>query len=174
MCGRYTVTTKKVDDLSSRFDAVLTQREQVKDGLGRYNVAPAQQVPAVVTTEEGERELRLLRWGLVPAWAKDLKVGYRMINAKSESVADSRAYGPLIAKPKHRALLVADGYFEWTKPEDPKAPKQPFFFQVDGGELFAFAALWTRAKVDDEWVRSVTLLTTKANDSVKPIPTGCR
>jgi putative SOS response-associated peptidase YedK len=60
-------------------------------------------VPAAVTTKEGERELRLLRWGLVPVWAKDLKVGYRMINAKSETVAESRAYGPLIAKPRSPA-----------------------------------------------------------------------
>lgn len=164
MCGRYTVTNTKADDLTDRFTAILKSKESVEDGLGRYNVAPTQRVPAVVTNDEGERELRLLRWGLVPVWVKDLKVGYRMINAKAETVAEKRTYAPLLRKPHHRALLVADGYYEWLRPEDPKQPRQPFRFTVDGGELFAFAALWTRSKIEDEWIESVTLLTTQANE----------
>jgi len=79
MCGHYTITDKDPDKLADRFDAILSTKESVEDRLGRYNVAPTQRVPAVVTNEEGERELRLLRWGLVPKWAKDLKTGYKMI-----------------------------------------------------------------------------------------------
>ena len=87
----------------------------------------------------GEREARLMRWGLVPRWAKDLKVGYRMINAKAENLDSSRAYSPLVGKFRHRCLIVADGFYEWMKAEDPKQPRQPWRFTVDGGEPFAFA-----------------------------------
>jgi putative SOS response-associated peptidase YedK len=172
MCGRYTVTDKKVDDLTARFNAILGDtKEKLEDGVGRYNVAPSQQVPAVVTSKEGERELRLLKWGLIPVWADDPKVGYRMINARADKVADSRAYGPLIKKPEHRALLVADGYIEWTKPEKKDAPKQPFIHRVDDGALFAFPALWTRSKIEDEWIASVTLITTDANEVARQVHT---
>ena len=98
---------------------------------------------------QGEREARLMRWGLVPRWAKDLKVGYRMINAKAENLTSSRAYGPLVGKFRHRCLIVADGFYEWMKAEDPKQPRQPWRFTVDGGEPFAFAGICTRK----EWER---------------------
>jgi putative SOS response-associated peptidase YedK len=163
MCGRYTITDKKTQKIADRFDAMLSSKERVEDGLGRYNVAPTQSVPAVVTNDDGEPELRLLRWGLVPKWAKDLKVGYKMINARAEGITEKKTYAPLIGKPHHRALLVADGYYEWLRPEDPKQPKQPMRFTVDGGELFSFAALWTRTRIDDELVESATMLITKAN-----------
>ncbi|MCD6016601.1 MAG: hypothetical protein K0R88_2685 [Solirubrobacterales bacterium] len=85
-------TRQKIAD---RFDAMLSTKEMVEDGLGRFNVAPTQSVPAVVTNDDGERELRLLRWGLVPKWAKDLKVGYKMINAKAETITEKKTYAPL-------------------------------------------------------------------------------
>ncbi len=85
-----------------------------------------------------------MRWGLVPRWAKDLKVSYRMINAKAENLTTSRAYSPLIGKFRHRCLIVADGFYEWMRAEDPKQPRQPWRFTVDGGEPFAFAGLCTR------------------------------
>jgi putative SOS response-associated peptidase YedK len=121
-------------------------------------------VPAVILNDEGERELTVLRWGLVPKWAKDLKVGYRMINAKAETIAEKKTYAPLIGKTHHRALLLADGYYEWQRPEDPKQPRQPFRFTVDNGALFAFAALWTRSCVEDELVESGVMLTTRPNE----------
>ena len=82
-----------------------------------------------------------------------------MINARVETVATKPAFRNLIAKSSRRALQIADGYYEWLKPEHRSAPRQPFFFQVDGGITFAFAALWTPAKIDGEWIHSVTLLT---------------
>jgi putative SOS response-associated peptidase YedK len=116
--------------------------------------------------EDAAREMRLLRWGLVPTWAKDLNAGYKMINAKTESLRKSPAYRPLVGKIRHRCLIIADGFYEWMKPEDPKQARVPVRFTVDGGEPFAFAGLWTRAKIDDEWVASCTIITTKPNEVV--------
>jgi putative SOS response-associated peptidase YedK len=89
-----------------------------------------------------------------------------MINAKAERLTESRAYAPLIGKFRHRCLIIADGFYEWLKSEDPKQPRQPFRFTVDGGVPFAFAGLWTRAVVDGEPVESATILTTGANHLV--------
>ena len=125
MCGRFTNTTKDTKKVADRFQVELEKalerkvaaapaKESVKDGaeakeksppgFGRFNVAPTQEVlvvrasPEPEEAEQGEREARLMRWGLVPVWAKDLKVGYRMINAKKENLVKSRAYGPLLGK----------------------------------------------------------------------------
>ncbi len=118
-----------------------------------------------------------MRWGLVPRWAKDLKVGYRMINAKAENLASSRAYSPLVGKYRHRCLIVADGFYEWMKAEDPKQPRQPWRFTVDGGEPFAFAGLCTRKEwddaadrgVDEGWLYSATIVTTTPNELVSRV-----
>ena len=115
-----------------------------------------------------------MRWGLVPRWAKDLKVGYRMINAKTETLTRSRAYAPLVGKFRHRCLIVADGFYEWMKAEDPKQPRQPWRFTVDGGEPFAFAGICTRKEwedpedrgFDDGWLYSCTIVTTTPNEVV--------
>ena len=126
----------------------------------------------------GEREARLMRWGLVPRWAKDLKVGYKMINAKAENLTSSRAYGPLVGKYRHRCLIVADGFYEWMRAEDPKQPRQPWRFTVDGGELFAFAGICTRKEWDnpedrgvdgDGFLYSCTIVTTTPNEVVAPV-----
>ena len=110
-----------------------------------------------------------MRWGLVPRWAKDLKVGYRMINAKTENLTKSKAYGPLVGKFRHRCLIVADGFYEWMKAEDPKQPRQPWRFTVDGGEPFAFAGICTRKEWEDDWLYSCTIITTTPNEVVKPV-----
>lgn len=152
-------------------------------GLGRFNVAPTQEILVVRADPDperaaaGAREARLMRWGLVPRWAKDLKVGYRMINAKAENLTSSRAYGPLVGKFRHRCLIVADGFYEWMKAEDPKQPRQPWRFTVDGGEPFAFAGICTRKEwddpedrgYDDGWLYSATIVTTTPNAVVAPV-----
>jgi putative SOS response-associated peptidase YedK len=116
----------------------------------------------------GEPEVRLLRWGLIPPWAKDLKSGAKLINSRVETVAQRSPFRTLIPKASRRALQIADGYFEWLAPEHQRRgePRQPFYFQVDGGETFAFAALWTPAKVAGEWINSITLLTCAASNPV--------
>jgi putative SOS response-associated peptidase YedK len=153
MCGRYT-NTKRPQEIDDRLGIPVSGGE----GTGRYNIAPTEQVLAVVAPK-GAPEARLLRWGLVPHWATDLKGAAKMINARSETVTTRAAYRALIPHSTRRALMVADGYFEWLKPERRSEPRQPFYFQVDGGELFAFAALWTPARIAGEHVESVTMLT---------------
>jgi putative SOS response-associated peptidase YedK len=181
MCGRYTLTKKEHDTLASRFEAKLGEKvtEKVKTpdgkehgpaGVARFNVAPTQEVLTVVRDgDDAEREMRLLRWGLVPKWAKDLNAGYKMINAKAESLQKSPAYRPLVGKIRHRCLIVADGFYEWMKAEDPKQPRQPVRFTVDGGEPFAFAGLWAKAKINGDLVSSCTIVTTEPNDVVSRV-----
>ena len=153
MCGRYT-NTAGPDELNERFRVPMLGEA----GTRRFNIAPTEEVLAIVSPK-GEAEARLLRWGLIPPWAKDLKGAARTINARIETVASKPSYRSLIPKGSRRALQVADGYFEWLKPEKRSEPRQPFFFQVDHGIPFAFAALWTPAKIDGSWIESVTLLT---------------
>jgi putative SOS response-associated peptidase YedK len=152
MCGRYT-NTAGPEELNDRFRVPIGSAE----GTGRFNVAPTEQVLAIVAPE-GEPRAELMRWGLVPSWSTEIK-GPLMINARIETVTEKPAYRRLIPRAARRALQLADGYYEWLKPEHRSQPRQPFHFQVDGGVPFAFAALWTPAKVDGEWLHSVSLLT---------------
>jgi putative SOS response-associated peptidase YedK len=158
VCGRYT-NTAGVQELNERFKVPFPG----EGGTHRYNVAPTEEVLAIVAPKGDRSEIgqqaRLLRWGLVPTWAKDAKIGNRMINAKMETVTERPAFRNLIGKGSRRALQIADGYYEWLKPERRGEPRQPFLFRVDGGVPFAFAALWTPAKIDGEWIESVVLLT---------------
>jgi putative SOS response-associated peptidase YedK len=153
MCGRYT-NTAGPEELNERFRVPISSDA----GTRRYNIAPTEQVLAIVSPK-GEPQARLLRWGLVPPWAHDLKGGAKMINARMETVATTPAYRGLIPKASRRALQLADGYFEWLKAERRGEPRQPFYFQVDRGIPFAFAAIWTPALIDGEWIASVSLLT---------------
>src|SRR3954466_10900243 len=141
MCGRYTLTTNDHQQLAQRFGAMMP----TEGGLGRFNVAPTERAVAVGNANEGGREAHLLRWSLVPSYAKDLK-GPPMFNARSETVATKAPFKQLIGRPRNRCLIVADGFYEWLRPEDKKAPRVPFRFTVDGGEPFAFAGLWCWSK----------------------------
>ncbi|MEA2315277.1 MAG: hypothetical protein QOI03_1969 [Solirubrobacteraceae bacterium] len=153
MCGRYT-NTAGPDELNDRFRIPISSAA----GTRRFNIAPTEDVLAIVAPK-GEPQARVLRWGLIPPWADDLKGAAKMINARMETVTSRPAYRGLIGKGSRRALQLADGYFEWLKPEKRGEPRQPFYFQVDGGVPFAFAALWTPARVAGEWIDSVSLLT---------------
>lgn len=157
MCGRYT-NTAGVEELNARFEVPIPSPA----GTHRFNVAPTEDVLAIVAPK-GEPEARMLRWGLVPPWAESLKTSHKMINARVETVRTAPAYRRLIPRAQRRALQLADGYYEWLKPERRGAAgevvRQPFHFRVDGGIPFAFAAVWTPAKIDGEWVSSVALLT---------------
>ena len=160
MCGRFTVATDP-KLLAERFAAAMPE-----GWTERYNVAPSQRVAAV--RERGdEREIALLRWGLVPHWAKDPKIAYKMINARSETVMEKSAYRPLLTK--GRCLLVADGFYEWRT--DPDGTRRPVRFTLADGAPFAFAGLWTRWHDPEsgEPLETCTILTTSANDLVQPV-----
>ena len=163
MCGRFTETKVDPGLIAARFGV----RESAVPGetLGRFNVCPTEPVLAVC----GEHEARALRWGLVPPWARKLGGGYEPINARSETLLEKRAFAPLVATGERRCLVIADGWYEWLKPEKPKGDRIPFRYTVDGDELFAFAGLWDERRVGGERIASVTLLTTTANAVCAPV-----
>jgi putative SOS response-associated peptidase YedK len=131
MCGRYVIKSP-----SSKLK-VKFHLDDVPLFEPRYNVAPTQTVPAV-RDEDGKRRLAMLHWGLIPSWSKDLKIGYRLINARADTVASKPSFRS--AFKKRRCLLAADGFYEWQK-IDTKT-KQPFFIHMKDDEPFAFAGLW--------------------------------
>jgi putative SOS response-associated peptidase YedK len=163
MCGRFTETKVDPGLIADRFGV----REAAVPGetLGRFNVCPTEPVLAVC----GEREARALRWGLVPSWARKLGAGYEPINARAETLLQKPVFAPLVADGAKRCLVVADGWYEWLKPERPRGERIPFRYTVDGGELFAFAGLWDERRVGGERVASVTILTTAANTVCAPV-----
>ncbi len=173
MCGRY-VSATAASKLAEEFHV----DEVVVEDLGeRYNVAPTLDVYSIVTTNDGHRRMGSLRWGLVPGFAKDEKIGNRMINLRSETVTDKPAFRKLLEK--RRCIVPADGFYEWQRKEVPgkKTPeKQPFYItSADGGPL-AFAALWDRWTPPElrgqegvEPLRTVTLITAEPNDLVAKI-----
>lgn len=127
----------------------------------RYNIAPTQEIAAVRIDAEGRREFALLRWGLVPFWAKDPSVGNRMINARAETVAEKPSYRA--AYRHRRCIVLADGFYEWQRAGDTKTP---YFISRAGGEPFGLAGLWEQwtDKGTGETLHTGTLITTAAND----------
>jgi putative SOS response-associated peptidase YedK len=155
MCGRY-ATTRSSADLSALFDA----DDETDDGLAPdYNVAPTDPVPIVrISRSAGARVLTRVKWGLVPAYAKDTRGGARMINARAETVMKSGAFSPSFAK--RRCLVPADGWYEWQR-RGPKE-KQPYFMTDPDGDVLAFAGLWAVWGRGDDRVLSCCVLTAAA------------
>jgi putative SOS response-associated peptidase YedK len=160
MCGRYT-NTLSASDIEEHFHTSIPRDL----GTGRYNIAPTEEILALVRGRDGEPQARVLRWGLVPWWSKDTKGAARMINARAETVAAKPAFRELVASGGGRALIPADGWFEWLRAEDPKQPRQPFRFVVDGGAPFAFAGLWTSAKIAGERIETASIITCSAREN---------
>ena len=155
MCGRFTLRTP-IHLLAQQF------LFDYDDALPpRYNVAPTQEVAVVRASGEsaGRRELALLRWGLVPSWADDLKIGNRMINARAEGLDAKPAFRS--AFKKRRCLVLADGFYEWKKSG---RAKQPYLIGMGDGRPFAFAGLWESWSKQEPKIESCTIITTTAND----------
>ncbi|TAJ06965.1 MAG: SOS response-associated peptidase [Nitrospirae bacterium] len=161
MCGRFSQTSSP-EVVAEQFGFVgvplfLTPR---------YNIAPSQPVAVVRTHHEsGMRECVLLRWGLIPSWAKDQAIGYKMINARAETASEKPAFrGPFRSR---RCLILADGFYEWQREG---RRKQPFYIRLKDRRPFAFAGLWDKWEPQGgEAVESCTILTTGPNDVLKPI-----
>jgi putative SOS response-associated peptidase YedK len=173
MCGRFTLTDPD-QDLAVQFNL-----PEIPEMPPRYNISPTQQVAAVRVSAAAEagmvREMGLFYWGLIPFWAKDPKIGARMINARSETVAEKPAFRAAFRR--RRCLVVADGFYEWQKTE---LGKQPFFIHLRDGRPFAFAGLWEhwQGPADSPGpgesgqrlvIQSCTLLTTTPNDLIRPL-----
>lgn len=160
MCGRFVLTAP------GRLVAEHFQLGVQPELEPRYNIAPSQGIAVVrLDPESGDRMLSVLRWGLIPFWAKDMKIGYKMINARAETVASKPAFRA--AFKQRRCLIPGSGFFEWKRE---KRKKQPYYFQMKQAEVFAFAGLWERWKSPEgETIESCTIITTEANALLEPI-----
>jgi putative SOS response-associated peptidase YedK len=160
MCGRFAFYSP------SEATAALFGVNDSLEVQPRYNIAPTQYIAAIRCDEDEDRELTMLRWGLIPPWAKDPGIGKRMINARAETVAEKPSYR--VGYRKQRCLVLADGFYEW---HTEAAGKVPYFFSLASGEPFAFAGLWEnwRSKTSDESIQSATLITTAANEFTAPL-----
>lgn len=158
MCGRFAFySAAEAAAALFEFDAAFTTEP-------RYNIAPTQLVPVVRSAQTGGREFTMLRWGLVPFWAKDPSIGNRMINARAETLAEKPAYRS--AYEKRRCLILADGFYEWRKEA---AGKTPYFISLASGRPFAFAGLW-EARTDGstgESLHTTAIVTTAASEFLK-------
>lgn len=180
MCGRF-VSTSSPDAIASYFGADVDV-----ESLGEnFNVAPTQDVYGVVarpgatdTADESTRAVQAFHWGLIPSWAKERKIGARMINARSETVAEKPAFRGLVKK--KRLIIPMDGFYEW-KPGTADGPlnskckplKQPMFIHSVDGTPLAVAGLWSSWKdpsdAEQRWLHSATVITTAANELMSSI-----
>lgn len=157
MCGRYTLITD-ITKIAESFGV-----EPALNAVPRYNIAPTQDIVAVV--KNGEAHLTTLRWGLIPSWAKDESIGSRMINARAETLAEKPSFKSLLRR--HRCLVVADGFYEW-KAEG--RGKTPMYITLADGQPFAFAGLWDLWRSPDgPEIRSCTIVTTEPNELMASI-----
>jgi len=157
MCGRYVVAYDP-ETLVSGFSLV-----RVTPFPRRWNVAPQSPVPVVYETRAGERVAELMRWGLVPHWAKDASIGHQLNNARAETVFDKPSFRQAVRR--RRCILPASGYYEWQAGDKPKAPKQPWYFSAPDGQPLAMAGLceaW-RPSAADDWLLSCCVITTTPN-----------
>lgn len=159
MCARFTLTA------SAHQVAQLFDLELLADIDPRFNVAPTQNVLAVRLNDEKQKEFAWLRWGLVPSWADDLKIGQRLINARSETVGEKPAFRDAIRK--RRCLIAADGFYEW---KGEKGHKQPYFIHRPGREPFAFAGVWEHWHDESgRLIETCSILTTESNGVIRPL-----
>lgn len=162
MCGRYAFFANQ-QELANEFGIEIDPDLQLKP---RYNIAPSQQIPVIIT-ENGKRKVILMRWGLVPFWAKDTSIGNKMINARAETIAEKPAFRQAVKK--RRCLIPTNGFYEWKKEG---ATKTPMWIYPRGQAPFAFAGIWESwhpEGKEEETLLSASILTTEPNDFMKSI-----
>ena len=160
MCGRFALgwPSKKIQQ--------HFQVPDVPELVARYNIAPSQDVAVIrQLTDSRPRQFEMLRWGLIPPWAKDMKIGYKMINARAETISEKPSFRTPFNK--RRCLIAADGFYEWLHTGK---TKQPYHIKLKDNSLFGFAGLW------ESWhdqagkiIESCTIITTTANTLIKPV-----
>ena len=166
MCGRYNIIPDAQAWITT-FGLSEEAGKTISDLAPNYNVAPSQDVPIIrINKDSRKRELALAHWGLIPFWAKNVKVGYRMINARAETVAEKPAFRA--AFKKRRCLIPLNGFYEWRKSG---SAKQPYLIRIKDVAPFALAGLWERwhNQEDDTELESCTIIVTEANQLMTPI-----
>jgi putative SOS response-associated peptidase YedK len=159
MCGRFTLR-RPGPEIAEHFDLEATPA-----GEPRYNIAPGQPVAVVRADAAGGRQLDELHWGLVPAWAEDARIGGRLVNARSETASERRAFAAAFRA--RRCIVPADGFYEWT---GRAGARQAVHIEVRGGALFGIAGLWEAWRAPDgRELESCVLLTTDANAAIRPL-----
>ena len=158
MCGRYTLT-KPLKAIKKHFGPIVLSCDHNE----RYNISPGQKIP-VVTTTNSQRELKLMRWGLIPPWVKNIKTTKPLINARSETVHQK----PSFRDPFHasRCLIPADGFLEW---KTERGKKFPYFIFLNQKDIFSFAGIWTKWCKETSPIHTFSILTTQANTILAPI-----
>jgi putative SOS response-associated peptidase YedK len=158
MCGRFALRTPP-KSLAKAFGV-----EEVPEYEARFNIAPKQTIASVHQTPDG-REMKFLRWGLVPSWAKDASMSAKLMNARSETITEKPSFRE--AFKRRRCLIPSDGFYEWARAG---GKKQPYFFRLRDEQPFGFAGLWDQWQGGDGAViESCTILTTEANDVLRPV-----
>jgi len=161
MCGRFTLTAN-IQTVTQTFNATAPASLQTGP---RYNVAPTQDVVAVIN--DNGRQLEMLRWGLIPSWAKEESVGSRMINARAETLAEKSSFKRLLHN--RRCLIVADGFYEWAQQPGTKS-KTPMYITMKDHKPFAFAGLWDSWRTPEgQALRTCTIITTEPNELMASI-----
>lgn len=144
MCGRFTIISDPVA-FQLEFDIPIEKTVE-QDWKARYNVAPAQLIPVVAGAPE--RSLAAMQWGLLPAWAREKRDSFRLINVRAETIMEKVTFRKLLQK-EQRCLILADGFYEWQASSQPKLPKTPFYFRLKDHKPFAFAGLWDYSTLPD-------------------------
>lgn len=177
MCGRF-VSTAGPDAIAAYFGAVIPTVVATESLGANYNVAPTQDIYALVSTKSGDARLESFHWGLIPSWAKDRKIASKMINARAETLAEKPAFKRLLRT--SRCIIPMDGFYEW-RPGDPSGPrnakgqplKQPMYIHRADAEPLAVAGLWSTWKDPDDaqgrHLHSATIITTAANSAIRPV-----
>ncbi len=164
MCGRFALISD-TKQLLLQFGIPPASVAGMPDAVPRYNVAPTQPVAAVRLNEFKQRELTFFRWGFIPSWSKDIKIGSRMINARSETVAEKPSFRA--AFKRRRCLIPADGFYEWQKVN---GGKQPIFIHAADKRPFALAGLWEMwSDPEGSMLQTCTILTTRPNEFMASI-----
>lgn len=159
MCGRFSLALDP-EELREAFGLIETP----PGWNPRYNIAPTQ--PVAVITDAVQPKVEYMRWGLVPAWAKDISIGQKLINARAETIREKPSFRSAFSR--RRCLIPADGFFEWKKAgRTTRSGAEPYYFRLKGGFPFAFAGLWeVWHSAEGDELKTCTILTTDANDLV--------
>ena len=157
MCGRFALFSS-VQAIKKYYNYL----NEVQDWEANFNIAPSQKIPVIIN-KNGEKNLEFFQWGLIPFWAKDKKIGFKMINTRAETISEKPSFK--YAFQKRRCLIPANGFYEWRKKD-----KQPFFIQLKDSDIFSFAGIWENWKSPEgDYIQSCSIITTPANDFMNEI-----